>query len=829
MSETKQEDSFSLRIQPANSFPDPMKRFVTAYFRLALVGAIFALAPKATAQNAPLQIACPPGRTNLVCGTASFAIVNYPAPAIVSACPSNVTVTCTPPSGSSFPLGTSTVFCQVTNSCGQSASCTFSITVAPDATPPDVTCPPPFIMFTANPAGRFVSFGSLVTSSDPTANISCLPASGSWFPLGITSVVCTARDACSNQSVCTFSVEVKLLQLVAVPAAGTMQLSWDGGATLEAADEVSGPWLPIRSALSPYIVPFAGAKKFFRLANAEGSDACGEVVLNPSHWHINVPSARIQGEFLLDGQPFPSSFLQGANFFLRHAATGDEVYLGLSNNQSYDRRVVPGHYDVIYEHKIGDEVPLNTEAILVAGLDISGDMVFDIDVPSVGVGGDFLLNGVPFPVSNLETGRIQARDRQNGALSILGETSDQTYVARLIPGAYDLMYSRIAGTAIVPANRLTAFRRDVAITNNGALDLDVPAITVNGQFLINGSTAPALALETGRISLLDADTGMKVLLGETRSQNYQVILIPNNYDLHYERVAGSVLVPANSSARFLTDVPVLTAGAQDIDLPMVAISGAFRVNGEPAPNLQLERAALRLRQGEDEVYLGQTTAGGFQLLVIPGTYQVHYTHITGSVIMPANTNAVLATVVIAGAAAFDINILTAMFSAAVTFNGGDFPGPGAGESARLYLEDPLTDDLILLGEYPALNQVSRLMIQGNYRVRYAYKSGVQLPRNTFAMLGSPLVLTQSVATGINIGAASLSGSFLLNGAAFPAPSQNAAITLQSLTQGDSLYLGGTSAGSYSTVIVPGYYRAFYNWAMGDLIPRNQNARLICPR
>jgi len=553
------------------------------------------------------------------------------------------------------------------------------------------------------------------------------------------------------------------------------------------------------------------------------------VALNPSQWNINVPSARIQGDFLLNGRPFPSSFLQGANFFLRHAATGDELYLGLSNDQSYDRRVVQGRYDVIYEHKIGDEVPLNTQAILVEGLEISGDMVFDIDVPYVSVGGDFLINGVPFPASFIESGRIQVRDRQTGALSVLGETSDLTYAARLIPGAYDLMYSRISGSTIVPANPLTAFLRNVSITNNGVLNMDVPAITVSGQFLINGAPAPALALETGDMFFVDADTDTKVYLGETRHQTYQVIVIPGNYDLQYERIAGSVQVPANSSARFLKDLPLPVAGVYDIDLPMVSISGDFLVNGAPAPNVQTERAAIRLRQGEDDVYLGQTTFGSFQVLVVPGTYQVHYTHITGSSIMPANTNAVLNTVVIAGPSVFDINILTAVFAAEVKFNGGNFPGPKAGESAWLHLDAGGSGGLIFLGDYPDQTDVLRLVVRGTYRVRYSYESGAKWPRNTFAALGSPLVLTQSVQTVISIGAANLSGSFQLDGAAFPSPGQNAAITAQSLTQEDSLYLGATQTGTYSTVIVPGHYSAYYNWALGDLIPRNQNARLICPR
>ena len=49
-------------------------------------------------------------------------------------CPGSVTVVCNPPSGSTFPLGITTVICVATDSCGNTASCTFSV---------DVHAPPP--------------------------------------------------------------------------------------------------------------------------------------------------------------------------------------------------------------------------------------------------------------------------------------------------------------------------------------------------------------------------------------------------------------------------------------------------------------------------------------------------------------------------------------------------------------------------------------------------------------------------------------------------------------------------------------------------------------
>jgi hypothetical protein len=773
-----------------------------------------------------LRLACPSNMTVRAC-SASPAPVSFLAPFVTGGnCSVPPVVVCVPPSGSLFPLGSTTVICTVTNACAERAVCSFTV-LNGDITSPGIQCPTNVSVSTANPAGRPVYFGPQIVTDDPAASVHCVPPSGSVFPVGSTPVVCVAQDACGNQQTCSFTVEVALLKLLVGYEPDGWALSWTGDAVLEMADEVSGPWLPIRGASNPFIVAFVGAKKFFRLAAPAGDVDCGEVVLNPSVWNIDVPSARIQGAFLLGGEPFPLSFLHGANFFLRNAA-GDEVYLGLSNNQFFDRRIIPGRYDVIYEHKIGRDVPLNTLAVVLKDLVISGDQAFDIDVPAVRISGAFTLQGMPFPLTPIESALIQARDRQTGALAALGETSDQTYAALLIPGAYDLMYSRIAGSDTVPANALTAFRRNLPILESGALNIDVPKITLTGNFRVNGALAPDFATETGWISLLDPDTGAKTLLGQTRFQSYQRILIPGAYDLHYERIAGADILPANASARFQTGVELVADAAFHIDLPVAQISGAFLVNGAPAPMNALEYGRIRLRNAEDTVYLGETSVGQFSLRVLEGTYQLAYEYMTGSDIMPANRNAVFGTVAVNGSAAFDIDIPAVSFDAELQFNGGAFPGPVANESGRLTLEDASTSDLILLGHFPAQDVASRKVIPGTYRVRYEYESGVQLPRNRFAPLGEDLEIAQGLHTVINIRTANLSGTFTLNGGAFPAaPGQNAAMVVRSLTSGDSLVLGGTADGGYSTVIIPGAYAAYYDWALGDLIPRNQQARLDC--
>jgi alpha-tubulin suppressor-like RCC1 family protein len=57
------------------------------------------------------------------------AIVNYPPPLVSDQCPEGFTFSCTPPSGSFFPVGTTTVTCTVTNFCGGAAACSFNVSV----------------------------------------------------------------------------------------------------------------------------------------------------------------------------------------------------------------------------------------------------------------------------------------------------------------------------------------------------------------------------------------------------------------------------------------------------------------------------------------------------------------------------------------------------------------------------------------------------------------------------------------------------------------------------------------------------------------------------
>ena len=122
-----------------------------------------------------------------------------------------VAVSCSPSSGSAFPLGTTTVHCSAQDSHGNSASGSFNVTVA-DGTPPVLTNVPSALHVEANsPGGSVVHFSSPTATDNvdgPIANVVCAPASGSTFPLGTTTVTCSATDSSGNTGTASFAVSV---------------------------------------------------------------------------------------------------------------------------------------------------------------------------------------------------------------------------------------------------------------------------------------------------------------------------------------------------------------------------------------------------------------------------------------------------------------------------------------------------------------------------------------------------------------------------------------------------------------------------------------------
>ena len=154
-------------------------------------------------------ITCP---LNIVVGTTGNqcnAVAVYTSPVGTDNCSGSTTVrTAGLASGSNYPVGVTTNIFRVTDASGNTATCSFTVTVT-DQTPPTVTCPAnTTVSAGANCVGILGTY-SASASDNCTSNPTPVqnPAAGTAFT-GSQVVTFSANDAAGNTGTCTFTVIV---------------------------------------------------------------------------------------------------------------------------------------------------------------------------------------------------------------------------------------------------------------------------------------------------------------------------------------------------------------------------------------------------------------------------------------------------------------------------------------------------------------------------------------------------------------------------------------------------------------------------------------------
>jgi hypothetical protein len=195
----------------------PNATLVLEIFTPAGTGNSFFIGSNALGQSGPSYImatACGVAQpTNLA--TIGFPNMHIVLQALGSVTPAGSGVTVVPASGSFFPVGTTTVTATATDAVGNTSSCSFTVTVV-DNQPPAITCPANITVST--PIGSctaVVNYNVTATDNCPGVTTALVsgPASGSAFPLGVTTVTWRATDAAGNTSTCSFTVTVNDAQI----------------------------------------------------------------------------------------------------------------------------------------------------------------------------------------------------------------------------------------------------------------------------------------------------------------------------------------------------------------------------------------------------------------------------------------------------------------------------------------------------------------------------------------------------------------------------------------------------------------------------------------
>ncbi len=154
----------------------------------------------------PPAITCVPDRI-VECG----ATWDFDLPTATDTCSgSDVVITVTTTVTNSLPgnLLASTRTWTATDACGNTATCSQTISVA-DTTAPAIVCATNTIAHCTGPEGAIVSFQvSAADACDTDVQVICVPPSGSVFPMGTTTVQCTATDVNANVGQCSFTVTI---------------------------------------------------------------------------------------------------------------------------------------------------------------------------------------------------------------------------------------------------------------------------------------------------------------------------------------------------------------------------------------------------------------------------------------------------------------------------------------------------------------------------------------------------------------------------------------------------------------------------------------------
>jgi hypothetical protein len=145
-------------------------------------------------------------------------VVTYTKPTATDNIDGTLPVTCTPASGSSFPISppATTVTCTATDDHGNTDASTFTVTVTlVDTTNPVLTNHANITETTEVNQPKAVSYTKPTATDniDGTLSVTCTPASGSNFPQNgsPTTVTCTATDAHGNIGTETFTITVNLI------------------------------------------------------------------------------------------------------------------------------------------------------------------------------------------------------------------------------------------------------------------------------------------------------------------------------------------------------------------------------------------------------------------------------------------------------------------------------------------------------------------------------------------------------------------------------------------------------------------------------------------
>jgi hypothetical protein len=202
-------------------------------------------------------------------------VVSYPAATSPAGTP-----TCTPASGSLFPIGNTSVGCTVTDVFGQTTTGTFQISVGLPGGPKPVV-PADQTVTATSPAGAKVDYPAATSAAGP---VTCAPVSGSTFVIGTTTVTCSVTDAFQQVGTASFKVIVNKPAVPVIKVQGLVEVLTEATSAVAKFDApTSAAGTPTCSATSGSVFPAGTTTVTCNVTDAFGQvgSATFQVVVRP--------------------------------------------------------------------------------------------------------------------------------------------------------------------------------------------------------------------------------------------------------------------------------------------------------------------------------------------------------------------------------------------------------------------------------------------------------------------------------------------------------------------------------------------------------------------
>ncbi|MCP4275362.1 MAG: HYR domain-containing protein, partial [Gammaproteobacteria bacterium] len=407
-----------------------------------------------TVQDTTAPILTLPANINREATSVAGAIVNYSTSAN-DAVDSGLSASCLPASGSTFVLGSTVVNCSVTDTSTNSTSGSFTVTIS-DTGAPTLTLPANIISEATSSLGALVNYSvSAFDTVDGDLTPNCLPASGSTFALGSTTVSCSVNDAESNTATDSFIVTIidSTAPTLSLPSNISQEATSSAGGLVTynatASDTVDG-------VLSPICLPATGS--IFALGVTEVNCSVTDIATNSISGSFMVTVTDTNAPVLT----LPANITAEAT-----SSAGTLVNYSASASDTVDGNMPSGCLPVSGSTFALGGTPVNCSVTDNANNTTTGSfavMVQDTTAPSVTAPLDIVKEATGASTS-VTLGSATASDLVSGSLIASAD----------ITGPFAVGIHQITWSATDAAGNIGTAIQSVTITDTGAPTLTLPA------------------------------------------------------------------------------------------------------------------------------------------------------------------------------------------------------------------------------------------------------------------------------------------------------------------------------------------------------------------